>query len=189
MAMPKRTWKYYPNQQSLFDSLSLPTDPLEEALRVFPKIDLHAHLSGCLRASTVLELIQENNLNIPKSVMGNPLGSIVFHKPAKSYTSSFQPWKQVLNRIMEIPGVLPRLISEVAEDFAKDNVIYSELRVSPRLPFQNGYLEKFLETLHEAVVNAQKAFNIDAPVKSQAARKRETRVGSCTETPVLPATG
>ena len=29
----------------------------------------------------------------------------------------------------------------------------------------------------------------DAPVKSQAARKRETRVGSCTETPVLPATG
>ena len=30
---------------------------------------------------------------------------------------------------------------------------------------------------------------LDAPVKSQAARKRETRVGSCTETPVLPATG
>jgi len=41
----------------------------------------------------------------------------------------------------------------------------------------------------EAIDNNGKKIIDDAPVKSQAARKRETRVGSCTETPVLPATG
>jgi adenosine deaminase len=62
---------------------------------------------------------------------------------------------------MELPGVVPRLILELAEDFANDGVIYGELRVSPRIPLLNGELEQFLATVSAAVTEARARFLID----------------------------
>jgi adenosine deaminase len=148
-------------QLLIFEPAAPPADPLEAQLRGLPKIDLHAHLSGCLRLSTVEQLIRDGHLEVPKSAGRNLTGALVFQSRADSYAASFQPWSQILNKIMEIPDVVSRLLLELAEDFSRDGVVYSEVRVSPRVPLINGEIHRFLKVVDEAVTEARRQFPLD----------------------------
>jgi adenosine deaminase len=151
-------------QLSIFNESGNDSDALEGGLRSLPKIDLHAHLSGCLRILTVEELIRKHDIPVASTLLRNLPSALVFQQQARNYTASFRPWRLALNRITEIPGIVERLIMEVAEDFAADGVVYAELRVSPRFPAVNGDLDSFLQSINRAVGNARGRFQIDLRV-------------------------
>ena len=90
----------------------------EKLLKVMPKIEMHAHLHGSIRRSTLEELSKARNLGL----------DCEWDKESDSCFSLFN----VVYEVIRSKEILRRIILEVFEDFMKDNVIYLELRTTPR---------------------------------------------------------
>lgn len=152
------------SQLELFENGFDDNQELEVFLRKLPKIELHSHLSGCLRLDTVKELVDTYNIELPKGVKKDLYRSIVIKVPVKNYPQFFLPWRRALNKIMEIalinPDIFSRMILEMAEDFAKDGVIYAEVRFSTREASVKDEDRYFLKLLRDAFIDANKRFGI-----------------------------
>ena len=125
-----------------------------EHLRRLPKTDLHVHLDGSLRIETILELAQEQGVTLPASDpeglrkaihAGENTGSLV------KYLEAFD----VTLKVMQTDDALYRVAYELAEDAARENVRYMEVRYSPMLHVRQGLkltevVETVLRGLHDA---------------------------------------
>ncbi|XP_026663292.2 N6-mAMP deaminase isoform X2 [Phoenix dactylifera] len=93
-----------------------------------PKIELHAHLNGSIRDSTLLELAK---------VLGEK-GVIVFEdvahvimKNGRSLPECFKLF-DLYHILTTDHETVARITKEVVEDFAAENVVYLELRTTPK---------------------------------------------------------
>lgn len=106
---------------------------LIQFVKGIPKIELHAHLSGSLRDSTILELMEahyspEEIATQAKICRLSPDDS----SDTRTMAECFALFK-VLHRIISSPEILYRITLEVLEDFVLiDNTMYIELRTTPR---------------------------------------------------------
>eukprot|EP01018_Ginkgo_biloba_P003531 Gb_00816 [translate_table: standard] len=101
---------------------------LQQWCRSVPKVELHAHLNGSIRDTTLLELARE------RSKKGQLVLSDVedlIEKDDRSLQECFNlfDWIHVLTTDH---GTISRITKEVIEDFAAENVIYLELRTTPK---------------------------------------------------------
>ncbi|CAL5409605.1 unnamed protein product [Camellia sinensis] len=93
-----------------------------------PKVELHAHLNGSIRGSTLLELARG---------LGEK-GTIVFsdveHAILKDDRSLQEVFKlfDLIHIVTTDHKILTRITQEVVEDFAAENVVYLELRTTPK---------------------------------------------------------
>src|SRR6516162_3154706 len=101
-----------------------------EVIQKLPKTDLHVHLDGSLRLSTILELADKHRVDLPardedglrKAMnLGKNCGSLV------EYLKAFD----VTLRVMQTEESLTRIAYELAEDAARENVRYMEVRYAP----------------------------------------------------------
>ena len=118
-----------------------------------PKTDLHVHLDGSLRLTTILELAEKNRIELPAQDedglreamnLGKNCGSLV------EYLKAFD----VTLKVMQTADALTRIAYELAEDAARENVRYMEVRYSPMLHTQRGLA---LTTVVEAVLEGLRA--------------------------------
>lgn len=105
---------------------------MEEAfLRALPKTDLHCHLDGSIRLSTLLELAKEQGVNLPaKSVL--ELQQKVFkscYGNLEEYLAGFKYTVAVLRN----SAALERVAYEFAQDQYACGVRYFEVRFAPQL--------------------------------------------------------
>ncbi|RAL23934.1 adenosine deaminase [Lujinxingia litoralis] len=121
-----------------------------------PKTDLHVHLDGSMRLSTILELAEKEGIALP----GNPqsedelarainIGAIC--EDLTDYLKAFD----VTLSVMQTEESLYRAAFELGEDAARENVKYMEVRYSPLLHTRNGLsypviVEAVAEGLREA---------------------------------------
>src|SRR5262249_49166484 len=119
-----------------------------------PKTDLHVHLDGSLRLETILDLAkkQGNSLTADSSDglrkimhLGENVGSLVEYLKAFDVTLS----------VMQTEKSLYRVAYELAEDRARENVRYMEVRYAPMLHTRLGLrltsvVEAVLAGLREA---------------------------------------
>ena len=136
-------------------------DMATESLRRLPKVELHAHLSGCIRLSTIADLAAEGGLRFSRAVERNLSSAVVLKSPARSYGWSFLPWIRVIDKVTSIPENHFRLTYEVAQDMAEDGVVYAEIRTSVRLPFIRSSFRSMLCGLDEAATIALREHGID----------------------------
>ena len=125
-----------------------------------PKTDLHVHLDGSMRLSTVLELAAEQGVELPARDteglaramhVGEHTGSLV------EYLKAFEITLQVL----QTKEALYRAMYELAEDAAAENVRYMEVRYAPMLHTRKGLkLTQIVETVLKASHDAELAFGI-----------------------------
>lgn len=100
-------------------------------LWAMPKIDLHRHLEGSLRLTTLLELSREFQLDLPTS-------DIELLRPHVQITNDppdhevFLAKFEVLRCFYQSQETIQRLAYEAVADAAADNVHYLELRFSPQ---------------------------------------------------------
>lgn len=105
------------------------------------KIELHVHLDGSIRPTTISELLDISLEEAIKfSTVSNKTNSL------KEYLDKFD----IPLKIMQTKENLVRVSKELAEDLQNDNVIYAEIRFAP-----NKHLEQGL-TLDEVITSILK---------------------------------
>jgi adenosine deaminase len=139
------------------------TIPLE-VIEKLPKTDLHVHLDGSLRLSTILELAEKQRVELPardedglrKAMnLGQNCGSLV------EYLKAFD----VTLRVLQTADALGRAAYELAEDAARENVRYMEVRYSPMLHTRRGLkLTTVVEAVLEGLRAAQHKYDIESNV-------------------------
>uniref|UniRef100_A0A1D1Y2R1 Adenosine deaminase-like protein n=1 Tax=Anthurium amnicola TaxID=1678845 RepID=A0A1D1Y2R1_9ARAE len=103
-------------------------DELREWCAAHPKIELHAHLNGSIRDSTLLELAKALG---QKGVIVFEDVEHVITKSGRSLSECFMLF-DLFHIITTDHTAVTRITKEVVEDFAAENVVYLELRTTPK---------------------------------------------------------
>jgi len=99
-------------------------------VRSLPKVALHEHLDGSLRASTVADLARENGVELPVDD-ARELGDWFAEQADSGSLEGFlKPFAYTI-AVMQTADALARVAREFVEDLANDGVIYAEVRWAP----------------------------------------------------------
>jgi adenosine deaminase len=105
-------------------------DDSVETYRSLPKVELHRHLEGSLRLRTMIEIARGHGITVP--VNTGSLSNLVQVQSSDPFTfQNFLAKFATLRMFYRSPEVIHRITREAAEDAAKDNVRYLELRFTP----------------------------------------------------------
>ncbi|HEY8678982.1 MAG TPA: adenosine deaminase [Candidatus Dormibacteraeota bacterium] len=102
-----------------------------------PKAELHLHLDGSVRPATVLALARQNGVPLPVA----DLAKLEAHLEADDRTASlveYITYFELPIAVMQTIPALERIMYELCQDLAKDNVRYAEIRYGPWLHVQHG---------------------------------------------------
>ncbi len=98
-----------------------------------PKVLLHDHLDGGLRASTVIELAAEIGYNeLPTTDPDELAAWFTRGADRKSLELYLEGFRHTV-AVMQTREALERVAAECAEDLADDGVVYAEVRMAPEL--------------------------------------------------------
>lgn len=106
-------------------------------VRSLPKIALHEHLDGGLRAGTVLELAREAGVEVPVSD-ARGLGEWFAEQAAGGSLEAYLETFALTGAVLQTADALTRAARELVEDLTKDGVIYAEVRWAPELHTSGG---------------------------------------------------
>ena len=126
-----------------------------------PKVELHDHLDGGVRPSTIIDLAKEYALELPASDP-NKLAEW-FHRGAnrKSLSLYLEGFKVTLS-VMQTPEALQRIAFEAMEDLAKDNVVYVEIRFAPIQHLERGMnLESVVSAVLEGLEKGKEKTGVE----------------------------
>lgn len=150
-----------PEKKPLLDipsSKDLSQEEIFQYLKSLPKTDLHCHLDGSLRISTIIDLAKKQNLEIPsknEKEMKKFLKVNDNHPDLNSLLSMFQ----ITLSVMQTEQALYRAAYELVEDSAEENVNYIEVRYSPILHTKKGLnLMKVMDAVLEGLRDARKKY-------------------------------
>jgi adenosine deaminase len=106
-------------------------------LRALPKVDLHVHLEGSMRAATVVELADRYGVDLPEGLRDGRYGF-------RDFRHFIDEWLAGLACLRE-PEDFRRIALEFCEDEAGEGVRYAEVSFS--LPDHRGRVRDWDETL------------------------------------------
>lgn len=128
--------------------------------KYLPKIELHCHLDGSVRPSTVIELAKKKNIELPS------LNEIEIQKlmVAPKNCSSLDEY---LKRF-DLPGLvmqdeegLERIAFELMEDAFSENIVYIEIRFAPLLHVSKGLtVKQVISSVLNGIKRAENQFDI-----------------------------
>ncbi|MCO5603662.1 hypothetical protein L7F22_057813 [Adiantum nelumboides] len=96
--------------------------------RALPKVELHAHLNGSVRSSTLVELASGLG---EKGLINFPEVQAIILKGNRSLAECFKLF-DLIHLLTTDHNIITRITKEVVEDFAAENVVYLELRTTPK---------------------------------------------------------
>jgi adenosine deaminase len=104
----------------------------EEMIKRVPKVELHDHLDGGVRPTTIIELAKKEKIKLPTQDAGEL--AAWFHRGAdrKNLALYLEGFATTL-AVMQTEEALERIACETLEDLAADNVVYAEIRFAPVL--------------------------------------------------------
>ncbi|HET8712296.1 MAG TPA: adenosine deaminase [Gemmatimonadales bacterium] len=115
----------------------------KDALRRWPKAELHVHLDGALRPATMLELAREQGITLPAQTP-EALAKAMLVRGAKSLEEYLEKYTITLS-VLQSAAALERVAYEFVIDKAAENVRYVEVRYSPLLHRPALTLEQAIE--------------------------------------------
>ncbi len=114
-------------------------------IKAIPKTDLHVHLDGSLRLSTLIEQAREKRIKLPSGTEEG-LNELVF-KPSYANLEEYLQGFGLTLKVMQDAEGLERTAYELALDNFAEGVRYLEVRFAPQLHMSPGFT-------FEAVVRA-----------------------------------
>lgn len=136
-------------------------DDLQARLRRIPKAELHLHLDGSLRPSTILDLADEAGVTLPYRDETS-LYDYLYVQDGRNLVDYLKRFDLTLS-VMQTAESLERTARELCEDAAAENVRYLEIRYSPILHQQGDLtLEQAVEAPLRGVRQAEAALGVRA---------------------------
>ena len=131
-----------------------------EDIQRLPKTDLHVHLDGSLRLTTILELAQEQGVRLPGDTVEALRPHVEMGPDCASLVEYLKAFDVALS-VMQTYDALVRTAYELAEDAARENVHYMEVRYSPILHQQKDLtLYSIVQAVLEGLAAAEKRYPI-----------------------------
>jgi adenosine deaminase len=132
-------------------------------LERLPKAELHCHLDGSLRPTTMLELARDQRVRMPCDD-AEALAEHMLVRDARNLEDYLARFTTTLS-VMQTAESLERVAYELAEDAAREGVRYLEVRYAPILNIQGGLsLGEAVEAPLRGLARAERAHDITARV-------------------------
>lgn len=127
-----------------------------------PKAELHCHLDGSLRLDTMLDLARhQGKMGVLPADSEDGLHEVLLQVDDSPTLEAYLSWFSYSIPLMQTPESLRRIAYELAEDNARENVRYLEVRYAPITHTWEGMT---MEQVNDAVLDglnaAEKDFNI-----------------------------
>ena len=109
-----------------------------ETIRTAPKVLLHDHLDGGLRAATVVELAEETGYAALPTADPQELGRWFL---GAAHSGSLERYLDTFAHtvgVMQTAEALIRVAEECVEDLSTDGVVYAEVKFAPELHVERG---------------------------------------------------
>jgi adenosine deaminase len=106
-------------------------------IRRLPKTDVHVHLDGSLRLSTLVELARARKVPLP-SETPEGLEALVFRPRYRDLSEYLEGFRYTV-AVLQDEEALERTAFELAEDCQAEGVRYLEVRFAPQLHVQPGF--------------------------------------------------
>jgi adenosine deaminase len=163
---------------------------VSEYLRRIPKVELHAHLNGCIRHETLMDLAHERGATLSnRHFSAEPLHENLASPPNNGehhsmYNIMPRSLQNCFDMFAEIPAcvndlsALRRITQEALEDFAAHHVAYLELRSTPKRLLRSHqddqsqkvdkqvYIETVLEGIRDFQSKEKERFSHDPVLSS-----------------------
>lgn len=157
--------------------MGLPDETLDHVyFKKLPKVDLHRHLEGSLRVSTLMDIAREHGITLP---LRPGLPHMVQMQPHDPFNFSvFLSKFQTLRLFFRSPEVISRLTHEAIADAAADGVIHLELRFTPvALSRAEGFeLSSVMDWVCQAAKEASAKFGISTCLIASVNRHESTEL-------------
>lgn len=130
----------------------------DDFLKAIPKTDLHVHLDGSLRLSTLIELARAKGLELP-AWTEEGLRRTVFKD---SYTSLDEYLKgfSLTGAVMDDASSVERIAYELASDSFTEGVRYIEVRLAPQLHIRENFqFEQVMAAVDSGLARARAEWN------------------------------
>lgn len=143
--------------------MNLNQTPVKDYFRRLPKIELHRHLEGSLRISTLAQIARLHGMDPSGTGQLRTLVQIGQNEP---YTfNNFLSKFATLRLFYKSPDVIGRITHEAIADAAADNIRYMELRFTP---VALGRVEGFpLAEVMDWVLDATRQAGEEFPIKTR----------------------
>jgi len=134
-------------------------------IREIPKTDLHVHLDGSLRLSSLIEMAKRGGIALP-SYSESGMRELVFKDSYSSLGDYLKGFAYTCD-VLRDPENLERAAYELAMDNIEEGVFYIEPRFAPQLLMDNGSLtmEVVLEAADKGLRRAKAEFNARPEVR------------------------
>ena len=134
---------------------------LRQVLHGLPKADLHRHLEGSLRLSTLTEIAREHGVDLPSYDIEDLRPYVQITNDPADFHRFLEKFR-LLRRFYKTPEAVARVAYEAVADAAEDNVKYLELRFNPAaLARTQGFsFEEVADWVIESVHRAQRDYAI-----------------------------
>lgn len=149
-----------------------------EFMRDIPKSDIHVHLDGSIRLSTLIELAQKKNIELP-SYTEEGLKELVF-KPSYRNLGEYLYGFQFTGAVLQDPESLERVAYEFAWDNIDEGVCYVEVRFAPQLHVNERMgIEDVIKAVNHGLVRAKHERNNSLEVVGGGAPPFEYGIIAC----------
>ena len=129
-----------------------------EFLELIPKTDLHLHLDGSLRVSTLIELAKAAKVPLP-SETEDGLNELVFKEKYQDLPDYLRGFGLTC-AVLQTAENLERVAYELAQDNIAENVRYIEVRYAPQQHVHSGLpIDEVVESVNRGLARAQKEHN------------------------------
>ena len=131
-----------------------------EFIQKLPTTDIHVHLDGSLRIDTIFDLSKNEKLKLPAD-NENDLRKIVCCNDDCTSLDEYLKAFEVTLSVLQTEYSLERVAFELAEDAAKENIRYIEVRYSPILHTKKGLkLTSISDAVMRGLRKAEKKYDI-----------------------------
>jgi adenosine deaminase len=133
-----------------------------DLIRRMPKTDLHCHLDGSLRLSTILDLAAEQGVTLPASTEAGLAQAIHMGELCEDLVDYLKAFEVTLSVLQE-DWALERAAYELIADAHADGVRYIEIRYCPVLHLNKGLRgTQVVESVLAGMERGRQEFGVDS---------------------------
>lgn len=131
-----------------------------EAIKQLPKVELHVHLDGSVRPSTLIKLAKAQGKDIATTDETELLQYVQVEENCESLVDYLNTFDFVLP-YMQTEEALETVAYEIVQQCAEQNVKYVEVRFAPHLHTQEGLsIERIYEAVIRGLKRGEKQYNV-----------------------------